>query len=95
VGIGGVYGTTSKTAKSTPIGPAGLKRIIEAFHARKTGFQTCGIAGINASNAAEVIAAGADGISVISALSLAPDPQAAARNLRKIVDAALAKRRGA
>ena len=40
----------------------------------------CGIAGIDATNAAEVIAAGADGVAVISALSLAPDPAAAARS---------------
>ena len=91
-GIGGVYGTTSKTTKSTPIGPVGLTRVIEELHRRKAGFPTCGIAGINTSNAAEVIAAGADGVSVISALSLAPDPRAAARGLRDIVDAALAKR---
>ena len=52
----------------------------------------CGIAGIDAGNAAAVIAAGADGIAVISALSLAPDPAAAARALRAIVDATLAKR---
>jgi thiamine-phosphate pyrophosphorylase len=39
-----------------------------------------------------VIAAGADGIAVISALSLAPDPAAAAGALRAIVDATLAKR---
>ena len=91
-GIGGVYGTTSKTTKSAPIGPSGLKRVIEELHRRKARFPTCGIAGINASNAAEVIAAGAGGISVISALSLAPDPQVAARQLREIVDAALAKR---
>ena len=51
----------------------------------------CGIAGITAANAAQVIAAGADGVSVISALSLAPDPEAAARELRAIVDAARAK----
>jgi thiamine-phosphate pyrophosphorylase len=91
-GIGGVYGTTSKTTKSAPIGPAGLARVIGELHRRKAGFPTCGIAGINAGNAAEVIAAGADGVSVISALSLAPDPQAAARNLRDIVDTALARR---
>ena len=91
-GIGGVYGTTSKQNTSKPIGPDGLKRIIDALHSRSPGFPTCGIAGINASNAAEVIAAGADGISVISALSLAPDPQAAARGLRNIVDGALVKR---
>jgi thiamine-phosphate pyrophosphorylase len=91
-GIGGIYGTTSKTTQSKPIGPAGLTRVIEELHRRRPGFPTCGIAGINASNAAEVIAAGANGVSVISALSLAPDPQAAARNLRDIVDSALKKR---
>jgi thiamine monophosphate synthase len=51
-----------------------------------------GIAGIDVSNAAEVIAAGADGVAVISALSHAPDPVAAARALREIVDGMLAKR---
>jgi thiamine-phosphate pyrophosphorylase len=91
-GIGGVFGTTSKTQKSKPIGPAGLARIIEALHRRRPAFPTCGIAGIDAKNAAEVIAAGADGVSVISALSLASDPQAAARELRAVVDAALAQR---
>jgi thiamine-phosphate pyrophosphorylase len=53
---------------------------------------TCGIAGINAVNAAPVIEAGADGVSVISALSLAPDPRTATAELRQVVDTALAKR---
>ena len=39
-----------------------------------------------------MIAAGADGVAVISALSLAPDPAAAARALREVVDGMLAKR---
>jgi thiamine-phosphate pyrophosphorylase len=91
-GIGGVYGTTSKNNTAQPIGPEGLKRIVEALHRRKPGFPTCGIAGINENNAADVIAAGADGIAVISALSGAPDPRAAARHLRTIVAVALAKR---
>ena len=91
-GIGGVYGTTSKATKNTPIGPAGLTRVSEALRRRQVGFPTCGIAGINAANAAAVIEAGADGVSVISALSLAPDPEQAARELRGVVDAALAKR---
>jgi thiamine-phosphate pyrophosphorylase len=93
-GIGGVYGTTSKQTKSSPIGIAGMARVIEALHRRKSGFPTCGIAGINAANAAPVIAAGADGVSVISALSVTPDPQGAARELLRVVDAALAKRGG-
>ncbi len=94
-GVGGVFGTTSKSTTSKPIGPAGLSAVIAALHRRRPGFPTCGIAGINAGNAAEVIAAGADGVSVISALSLAPDPQAAAKGLRAIVDASLAKRSAA
>jgi thiamine-phosphate pyrophosphorylase len=39
-----------------------------------------------------VIEAGADGVSVISALSLAKDPKAAAADILRVVDAALAKR---
>jgi thiamine-phosphate pyrophosphorylase len=39
-----------------------------------------------------VIAAGADGIAVISALSLATDPATAAQDLRAAVDGALARR---
>jgi thiamine-phosphate pyrophosphorylase len=89
VGIGGVFGTTSKTNTSRPIGPDGLARIVGVFRSRIGNFPTCGIAGITAANAAQVIAAGADGVSVISALSRAPDPTAAARELRAIVDAAL------
>jgi thiamine-phosphate pyrophosphorylase len=91
-GIGGVYGTTSKQTKNSPIGVAGMARVIEALHRRKPGFLSCGIAGINASNAAPVIEAGADGVSVISALSMAKDPQAATAELLRVVDAALGKR---
>jgi thiamine-phosphate pyrophosphorylase len=91
-GIGGVYGTTSKQTKNSPIGIAGMARVIEALHRRKSGFLTCGIAGINAANAAPVIEAGADGVSVISALSMAKDPKAATAELLHAVDAALSKR---
>jgi thiamine monophosphate synthase len=50
------------------------------------------IAGIDEGNAADVVAAGADGIAVISALSLARDPAQAAARLRRIVDDGLAIR---
>jgi thiamine-phosphate pyrophosphorylase len=92
VGSGGVYGTLSKQQKNAPIGPEGLARIVSVLRRRAPKLPVCGIAGIDAGNAAEVIAAGADGVAVISALSLAPDPAAAARALRDIVDAMLAKR---
>ena len=91
-GIGGVYGTMSKQTKNAPIGVAGMARVIEALHRKKPGFLTCGIAGINAGNAAPVIEAGADGVSVISALSMAKDPKAATAELLRAVDAALSKR---
>jgi len=92
VGSGGVYATLSKQQKSPPIGPQGLARIIGALRRRAPRLPVAGIAGIDAGNAAEVIAAGADGVAVISTLSLAPDPRAAARALRAVVDAILAKR---
>lgn len=80
------------TSTRPPIGPVGLARIIDVFRYRIGNFPTCAIAGITAANAADVIAAGADGVSVISALSRAADPTAAARELRAVVDAALARR---
>jgi thiamine-phosphate pyrophosphorylase len=92
VAIGGVYATTSKDNTSAPIGTSGLRAIAAAIRARKAGMPICAIAGIDANNAADVIAAGADGVAVISALSMAKDPAVAAGDLRGVVDAALKKR---
>jgi thiamine-phosphate pyrophosphorylase len=92
VAIGGVYGTTSKEDAKTPIGIDGLRAVVQAIHARKADFPICAIAGINASNAAAVIEAGADGVAVISALSLADDPAKAAQDLLGVVDGALKRR---
>ena len=93
VAIGGVYATTSKDNTAAPIGTGGLRAIAAAIRALKNGYPVCAIAGITAANAGDVVDAGADGVAVISALSLAPDPAVAARDLRKAVDDAL-KRRG-
>jgi thiamine-phosphate pyrophosphorylase len=87
VAIGGVYATTSKEDAKAPIGIAGLRAVVQAIRGRDAKFPICAIAGIN-----DVIAAGCDGVSVISALSLAADPTVAATNLRAVVDAALARR---
>lgn len=92
VAIGGVYATTSKDNTAAPIGIAGLREVVGALRMREPDFPICAIAGITAANAAEVIAAGADGVAVISALSRAPDPRQAARELRAIVDETLQKR---
>jgi thiamine-phosphate pyrophosphorylase len=91
-GVGGVYATLSKEQKSPPIGPDGLSRVAGALRRRAPQLPIVGIAGIDAGNAGAVIGAGADGVAVISALSLAADPAAAARALRDIVDGMLAKR---
>ena len=89
VGIGGVYSTTSKTSGKQPIGLDGLRHVVQVLRGRIGNFPSCGISGIMAANAEQVIAAGADGVAVISALSHHPDPQAAARELRSVVDTAL------
>src|SRR6185295_6219177 len=92
VGVGGIYATTSKQNPDPPIGVNGLRDIVAAFRGRKPDLPVCGIAGIDAGNAAPVIAAGSDGVAVISALSMKSDPEAAARELRGVVDAALKAR---
>jgi thiamine-phosphate pyrophosphorylase len=90
VGVGGVYATTSKDNPNPPIGVDGLRAIVAALRARRRDLPICAIAGIDATNSAPVISAGANGIAVISALSMNSDPESAARELRRIVDAALA-----
>lgn len=92
VGIGGVFATSSKNNPRPPIGTDGLREIVRVFRYRIGNFPTCAIAGITKENAAQTIAVGADGVSVISALSKAPDPTAAARELRAVIDAALEQR---
>jgi thiamine-phosphate pyrophosphorylase len=91
--IGGVYATTSKDNPDPPIGEGGLARIAAIFRRRRPDLPLCAIAGIDAGNAAATIKAGADGVAIISALSLAPSPADAARALRLIIDKALAERR--
>jgi thiamine-phosphate pyrophosphorylase len=92
VAVGGVYGTTSKDNTAAPIGLDGLRAVVQTIRARDPKCPICAIAGINVGNAADVIAAGADGVAVISALSLAADPGQAARDLRAAVDDALERR---
>src|SRR5690606_11666570 len=89
--IGGVFATLSKENPSPPIGLEGLSRI--AFRARlASSCPVCAIAGIDRANAGATVAAGADGIAVISALFMADVPRAEAGALRAIVDQTLAVR---
>jgi thiamine-phosphate pyrophosphorylase len=87
--IGGVFTTTSKHNPEPPVGIDGLTSILTVIRGRAPRLPIGAIAGIDATNAAAVMAAGVDGIAVISALSLAADVSGAARTLRGIVDAGL------
>jgi thiamine-phosphate pyrophosphorylase len=84
--IGGVFQTSSKDNKEPPVRPDGFARLAALVRARAPNMPVGAIAGIDQSNAASVVAAGADGIAVISALSVTPDPAGAAKRLRAIVD---------
>lgn len=59
--------------------PGGLERVREISAA--TRLPVVGIGGIDASNARQVLDAGAAGIAVVSAVAAAPDPAAATRTL--------------
>ena len=80
VGIGPVYATASKGDAGEAIGVGELERLA-ALCARPA----VGVGGIDASNAAAVIAAGVRGVAVIRALFSASDPEAAARSLRSAI----------
>jgi thiamine-phosphate pyrophosphorylase len=90
--IGGVFATSSKNNPDAPVGVAGFSHLARLSRAKAPGIPVGAIAGINETNADDVIAAGADGIAVVSAVTSAADPEAAARKLRGIVDAALSRR---
>ena len=88
LGVSPVFATPTKADASAPWGIAGLRALRE-----RTALPLVAIGGIHAGNAAEVLAAGADGLAVVSAICAAPAPEAAARRLRGIVDAARAEGR--
>ncbi|MFD0936696.1 thiamine phosphate synthase, partial [Methylobacterium trifolii] len=93
--IGGVFATTSKDNPDPPVGIEGFSRIaFRARLARGGGLPVGAIAGIDSSNAAAVIAAGADGVAVISALFGGDSVEGRTRDLRERVDAALRERGG-
>jgi thiamine-phosphate pyrophosphorylase len=81
-----VWSTPTKP-DARPIGLEGLRRIVAA-----TSLPVVGIGGIDASNAAEVLAAGAAGVAVVSAVGAAEDPVAATRVLAEVVDRWRSKR---
>lgn len=85
------FATGSKADAPPPIGVAGIAEIAATVRRRVTAMPVGAISGITAENAGAVIAAGMDGVAVISAVCAAPDPDAATRALRRAVDAARAE----
>jgi thiamine-phosphate pyrophosphorylase len=90
--IGGVFATASKDNPDPPVGLDGLARLVATMRARRADLPVGAIAGITVVNTPAVIAAGADGVAVISEIFMADDPAAAALALRTAVDAALSAR---
>ncbi len=87
--IGSVFRTSSKPDAGEPIGIEGFRRVARLAPA---GMPVVAIGGIDQSNAAEIVGAGADGVAVISALFGAPDIEGAARRIREAVDRGLERR---
>ncbi len=83
VGVGPVYLTGSKADAGAAIGLEGLRAL-----AALLAPPVVAIGGIQAGNAAEVMACGVQGVAVVSAICGARDPEAAARALRRCIDAA-------
>lgn len=83
-----VWSTPTKTDTAEPLGLDGVA------HIRKvTGLRLVGIGGVNSpERASQVVAAGADGVAVVSAVFDAVHPRVAAAELREAVDHAVADR---
>jgi len=81
VAFGPIYHTDTKGVGH---GPQGIERLQLARETAKTPLVAIG--GINAENAAPVIEAGVDAICVTAAVGAAPDPEAAAAWLVKVIE---------
>lgn len=86
IGISPVFGTPTKTDTAKALGLAGVRKI-----SLISGHPSVGIGGVNSDNAREIIEAGADGVSVVSAIMSAEDPRLAASQLSDIVNRAKRK----
>ena len=82
IGISPVYGTPTKTDTAEPFGLAGLRKAVTmSVH------PTVAIGGMNASTIGDVIASGADGVAVVSAICSAENIREAAAELKSVAEA--------
>jgi thiamine-phosphate pyrophosphorylase len=80
--LGVTVWATSTKPEASPRGLDGLRSVVAA-----TSLPVVAIGGINAANAHEVLDTGAAGVSVVSAIGAAPDPERATRELVDAVHA--------
>lgn len=78
LGISPIFATPTKSDTPTATGLAGLRAIRKAVQ-----LPLVAIGGIHTGNAADVMAAGADGVAVVSNIMSATDPQHIAEELRR------------
>jgi len=71
-----IYTTPTKPELETGLGLEGLREI-----RKRTSLPIVAIGGMNRQTAGDVIAAGADGVAVVSAIVAADDPETAAREI--------------
>ena len=81
VGLSPVWSTSTKTDTAPALGLEGVRELLAT---RPAGLPAVAIGGINATNAAEVIATGVDGICVVSAIAAATRPREAAARLKEL-----------
>ncbi|MEJ2228682.1 MAG: thiamine phosphate synthase [Alphaproteobacteria bacterium] len=81
LGVGPAYAQTTKADASTPLGVDGFAALC-----RKAPQPVMAIGGIDATNAAPLAQAGADGVAVVSAIMAANDCEAAAREIIRALD---------
>lgn len=81
VGISPVYGTPTKTDTANPFGLEGLRKAVNM-----SKHPTVAIGGMNAGTIADVMAAGTDGVAVVSAICSDENIREAAAQLKAIVE---------
>jgi thiamine-phosphate pyrophosphorylase len=89
LGVGPVYGTQSKANPAPVLGVERLRAIVA-----ECPLPVIAIGSITAERVAEVLDAGAYGVAVISAITCAPDPEAAARGFAAAISDWLKRQEG-
>ncbi len=87
LGVGPVFATGTKADAGAAIGPEGVLPVRRALERPSVA-----IGGIKAATTADVMASGADGVAVVSAIAAAANPEAAARDLVEAVREGRARR---